>query len=362
MEFINFTDLVIDKSGGNKKLPQSSFAKEGLYPIIDQSQKFIAGYTDDVEFLFKSTNLPVVVFGDHTKAIKFIDFPFVMGADGVKILKPKENCDVKYLYHYLRFVKIPDAGYSRHFKFLKEIEIPLPPISEQKRIADILDKADELRQKRQQSIAKLDELLQATFIDMFGDPVTNPKGWEVKKIKDVIKSFTEKDNFVDEDLIWLLNLDMVQSDTGEILGKNLVKYADLNASTRYFNEKTVLYSKLRPYLNKVVIPKENGYCTTELVVLQPNEIFINRYFLAYYLRSSEFLNWANLKVAGAKMPRLNMTDFWQKEIYIPPLEVQNKFAILVEKIETQKQLLTQQLHQQNQLFQSLQHQAFNGTL
>ena len=92
---IKFTDIVQDKSGGNKKLPQEFFLIDGQYPVVDQSKKFIAGYINDQEYLVKSTGLPVVIFGDHTKAIKFVDFPFAMGADGVKVLKPKDECDTK---------------------------------------------------------------------------------------------------------------------------------------------------------------------------------------------------------------------------------------------------------------------------
>ena len=89
------------------------------------------------------------------------------------------------LYYALKAIEIPAAGYSRHYKFLKETKIPLPPLVEQKRIAGILDAADALRVKRREALAELDTLLQSTFLDMFGDPVTNPMGWEIPALSEV---------------------------------------------------------------------------------------------------------------------------------------------------------------------------------
>lgn len=186
LQTVRFTDVVRDVSGGNAKLPQSQFQPSGSLAVVDQGQSFVAGYTDKMAYQFRSESLPVIVFGDHTKAIKYIDFPFAMGADGVKVLKPLDMCDPKYLYHYLRQAKIPDAGYSRHFKFLKELSIPLPPLHEQRRIAAILDKVDALRAKRREAIGKLDQLQQSVFLEMFGDPVTNPKGWQRSTFKNLI--------------------------------------------------------------------------------------------------------------------------------------------------------------------------------
>ena len=111
--------------------------------------------------------LSYVVFGDHTRAFKYIDFPFIMGADGTKVLQPKkDDCDTKYLYYFFLSINVPDTGYNRHFKYLKELKIPLPPLDQQKKIAAILDAADGYRQKTKALILKYDELTQSLFLDM----------------------------------------------------------------------------------------------------------------------------------------------------------------------------------------------------
>jgi type I restriction enzyme S subunit len=159
---LTFEEALVDETGGNVRTQQSDFIKEGRYPIIDQGKVLIAGYTDDPNRLCKA-RLPVIVFGDHTRSFKFVDFPFCLGADGTKILRPRIEAHEKFLFHYLRQIRIPDAGYDRHFKYLKRAEIWLPPLDEQRSIAAILDQAEELRQKRRQALERFSPLQEAVF-------------------------------------------------------------------------------------------------------------------------------------------------------------------------------------------------------
>jgi type I restriction enzyme S subunit len=181
-----FDNVIADESGGNLKTPQSEFRSSGRYAIVDQGKELVAGYTDDESRLCRA-ELPVIVFGDHTRCFKYVDFPFCMGADGVKVLRPKVEADVKYLYHYLRQLRLTEGGYDRHFKYLKRSSVALPPLPEQRRIAEILDKADALRAKRRAALAQLDTLTQSIFLDMFGDPATNPKGWPRSTLRELGK-------------------------------------------------------------------------------------------------------------------------------------------------------------------------------
>ena len=135
-----FSEVFADVTKLGCKIQTTDYQPRGKHPIIDQGQEYIAGYTDKTDGLY--TEVPVVIFGDHTRIVKYVDTPCFLGADGVKLLKPKcTNADVKYLYYCLCNARIPNTGYNRHFKWLKEIEIPLPPLDEQRRIAAVLDKA-----------------------------------------------------------------------------------------------------------------------------------------------------------------------------------------------------------------------------
>lgn len=183
-DVLPFSLAVKDATSEYSKLQKSEYLEQGRFPIVDQGQQKFGGYTDD-ESVVSLDGCPAIVFGDHTRIFKFIDEPFCLGADGAKVLEPKAELDKKFLFYYLSSLNIESAGYSRHFKFLKENVVPVPPLPEQKRIAAILDKADAIRRKRQQAIRLADDFLRAVFLDMFGDPVTNPKGWPVDKFGNV---------------------------------------------------------------------------------------------------------------------------------------------------------------------------------
>jgi type I restriction enzyme S subunit len=132
----------------SKKLKQSDYKTFGKFPVIDQGQKYIAGFYDDETMVFDK-DLPVILFGDHTRIIKYVDFPFICGAEGLKIIVPKENFHRKYFYYALLNLNIPSRGYNRHFKILIEKFIPLPPLEEQQKIAQILQSIDQRIEKEE---------------------------------------------------------------------------------------------------------------------------------------------------------------------------------------------------------------------
>ena len=151
---------------------------------------------------------------------------------------------------------------------------------------------------------------------------------------------------------------MVESNSGRIIDYVYENINNIGNSTCTFNEENILYSKLRPYLNKVVIPNQKGYATSELVPLRPNMDKINRYFLAYLLRSEQFVQYISEKVAGAKMPRVSMDMFRKFNLIIPPIELQNKFAEVVKQIDKQKFEIQKSLEETQKLQESLMNKYF----
>lgn len=137
--------------------------------------------------------------------------------------------------------------------------------------------------------------------------------------------------------VWSLNLDQIEANSGRFLSRLLVHPRALGPSTYPFKAGTVLYSKLRPYLNKVVIADKDGYATTELVPLICDTERLLASYLAYFLRSPEFLNFANTVVAGAKMPRMVMSEFWQYKIPLPPLAEQHRISTILDKADALRQ-------------------------
>lgn len=227
---------------------------------------------------------------------------------------------------------------------------------EQIEIANQLDKVQEIIDFRKKQIQELDELIKSQFVEMFGDPIQNDKNWDTDIINNVAPSQNYKGSF--EDKVWLLNLDMVESNSGRIIDYVYENINNIGNSTCTFNEENILYSKLRPYLNKVVIPNQKGYATSELVPLRPNMDKINRYFLAYLLRSEQFVQYISEKVAGAKMPRVSMDMFRKFNLIIPPIELQNKFAEVVKQIDKQKFEIQKSLEETQKLQESLMNKYF----
>ena len=333
MRIEKFTNLYRDVTKEGTKIPQEKYCLTGQFPIVDQGQRVIAGWWNDDAGIFK--NVPAIIFGDHTRAIKYMEQPFFIGADGVKILRPTNIKDnPKYLYYALQAAKIPNLGYSRHFKVVKELQICIYSRDEQNEIVRVLEKIDYLIEQRHAETTYLDQLVKSRFIELFGEPLSNQKGWQTMSIVEAAPIKSQRGDLADE--VWLLNLDAVEAQTGTVLFKHRVQSGEINASTVYFTAESVLYSKLRPYLNKVVMPDEDGVATSEMIPMCPLADRLNRAYLCYWLRSDAFVRHISEKVAGAKMPRVSMDYFRSLAIEMPPLELQEQFAAFVEQTDKSK--------------------------
>lgn len=184
---IPFSKAFSDQTGGQKKILRRDYLRDGPLPVVDQGSKPVAGYTNDEHAAYRG-RLPVLLFGDHTRLVKYVDFPFALGADGVKVLQPAPWYEAKFLYYYLLTMRIPSRGYSRHFQFLRQADYPFIPRSEQRRIVEILDQADRLSRLRAEADTRACRIPRAIFKDLFGDPVTNPLGWPIRRFDSIAES------------------------------------------------------------------------------------------------------------------------------------------------------------------------------
>lgn len=190
--------LVKNKVGRQNQIPAKEIAEVGRFPVVDQGQKFVAGYCDD-ESKIIDFDLPLIVFGDHTRCFKYVDFPFVLGADGTKVLVPNRNLyDPKFYYFALLALEIPSRGYNRHFTILSERSLPLPPLPEQKKIAHILSTVQRAIEAQERIIQTTTELKKALMHKLFTEGLRNepqkqteigpvPESWEVVPLSDVCR-------------------------------------------------------------------------------------------------------------------------------------------------------------------------------
>ena len=169
-EILEFEKSIV-KIVYTNKIKRKDFLEKGLYPIVSQEKDLINGFWNDLKDLFKIKQ-PIVIFGDHTQVVKYVNFNFVLGADGVKILQPKETIFPKYFYYFLSNIKLKNLGYARHYRLLKETKLHFPKsINEQKQIVAKLDslsaETTRLESKYQQKLANLEELKQSILQKAF---------------------------------------------------------------------------------------------------------------------------------------------------------------------------------------------------
>jgi type I restriction enzyme S subunit len=297
-----------------------------------------------------------------------------MGADGVKVLRPRIEADLKYLYYFLRSLDIPSAGYDRHYKYLKRTEIVLPPALEQRRIAAILDQADALRAKRREALAQLDSLTQSIFIEMFGDPVANPKAWpdtlKLGAVADIVSGVTKGRKIADAPtrVVPYLAVANVQDKALSLSG---VK--EIEASEAEIDRYRLLRDDL--LLTEGGDPDKLGRGTLwndEIPeCIHQNHIF--RVRLTSQAVLPLFLNWLVGSARGKKyflrsakqttgIASINMTQLREFPLLLPPLALQQTFATRIQAVESLKTTHRAALAELDALFATLQHRAFSGGL
>ena len=372
-----FLECIEKEASSNKlKIPKSEFQNKGEYPIIDQGTEYIAGYTDNPLKVYKG-ELPVIIFGDHTRIFKFVGFPFSLGADGTKVLVPKKDLLYpKYFYFFLHRLKIESHGYSRHYKFLKEKQIVIPPLQTQKKIVSILEKADETKKLRMQADELTNQLLQSVFLEMFGDPVKNPKEFDFVQLKTVYSkeklgtkcgpfgSALKKHEYVRHG-IPVLTMDA-------ICENKFINKHDLFIT----KEK---YEQLTPYLvekRDIIISRAGtvGKMCVANPSVHPSIIGTNLIRLSLDFSKIEPIYFTSLMTyCKGRVGRLksgsdgaytfmNTGILNNLDIPLPPLALQQKFAQIVEKVEAMRQNQKQSQQEINNLFNALIQKAFKGEL
>ncbi|WP_107063350.1 restriction endonuclease subunit S [Streptomyces sp. NRRL F-5193] len=368
-DVVPFSEAVRDVSSGNVKIPKSEYQESGSLAVIDQGQRLVAGFVDDAGAAHKA-DLPVIVFGDHTRAFKFADFPFAVGADGVKVLAAKSGFDPKFLYWYLSSLDIPSAGYARHYKFLKEREILKPSLTEQKRIAAILDQVDALRAKRREVVGLLEDLTQAIYLDMFGDPFRNPRGFPVCDLESLVVSGDR------------INYGVVQPGSHVDGGVPLIRSGDLRPGgvgreslMRISPDIEAGYSRSRIRGNEILVGcvgaigavavvdvQDIGSNVARAVARVPIASDVDRQYLAAYLRMEFVQRYFERELRTVAQPTLNIKQLKEAPVVLPPSDLRAKFVERTGAVVRQGGTYLTHLAALDELFASLQQRAFSGRL
>ena len=377
----DITHLVGNK---NNQIQESRIMKEGKYPVVSQGQKLIDGYYDDDEKVIR--DLPLVMFGDHTRNVKYIDFPFIVGADGTKFMKPI-GIEPRYFYYYIYLTAdiLRKRGYARHFALLKKQIIPLPPLAEQRRIVARLEELLPLIEGLAQAEKEL-EAIERAFPDALrkallqaaiegklterepgdGDardllagiaaekarlvkegvirrtaplppvgedeaPFDIPEGWCWVRLGEITNYATGRQTH-QKDIpagTLIVELEDIEKESCRLLEKHYDRTP--GSSKNRFSAGDVLYGKLRPYLRKAVILNEPGYCSTEIIPFRGYG-GIEAKYLMYVMISPEVDRRINSLTYGMDMPRLGRKDAVGLSIPLPPLAEQRRIVARLEEL------------------------------
>jgi len=360
VELGNYTKIRTGKLDANASSP------DGQYPFFTCAIEplSISSYSYDCECVLVAGNGDLNVKYHKGKFDAYQRTYIIESQDNTKL-------DVRYCYHFLsRYIgKLRSLSIGGVIKYIKlgnltEAKIPLPPLAEQKRIAAILDKADAIRRKRQQALDLTDTFLRSTFLHMFGDPVTNPMGWDVKPLGEVTlidAPMVDPRKPQYQDLLHY-GPDRITKETGQLLPAKTAKEDGLNSGKFLCNTNHVLYSKIRPYLNKVALVEQECLCSADVYPVGAVQGETTLEFLLFMLRSQAFLDYVQSCPSRANIPKLNRKEFAAYQTVVPDYDLQLEFAKIVKKSKATLGRSQDQFTHSKNLFSALQQKAFKGEL
>ena len=264
-------------------------------------------------------------------------------------------------------------GIHLYPKDVARLQIPLPPLAEQKRIAGILDAADALRAKRREALAQLDNLIQSTFLDTFGDPVTNPIGWEMTTLPAISTKFTDgpfgsnlKSSHYVEDGVRVIRLQNIG--VGEMLDDDLVFISDEHFASlprNFCKPGDVIIATLgEPNLRSCIVPKslKKSLNKADCLLMRVDESKADKDYVCWLLNCPATVKMALMLVRGQTRGRISLGRLKELRVCLPPLDLQRHFAAIAESVEQQKVSQRAHLAELDTLFAALQSRAFRGDL
>ena len=357
MKRLNFFDCLEDNSKYAGKISKSNCLESGEIAVVSQSKKLIDGYTNISKKSF-SKDLPVILFGDHTACIKYIDFPFVKGADGTKIFSVnKKLCDPKFIYYSLKTKKIPSTGYDRKTKFLERITFNIPDIIEQRRIAKILDYVNSLKNKIKVADEKIEKLINSHFLKE-----VEKTDSENKKLGKFINFITSGgrgwSKYFEEDGKYFIRVADVINETIKTENPQFVIPPN-NAEARRTKtqEGDVVLSITGSVGRSAVITKKhiNSFISQHIALIRLDKNFLIPDYLVLLLSMEKFgQNQIKKYQYGQTKPGLNFEQISNFVFPIPPIKSQKKILEeinLIRKIKIKNLSKAQKIEELNKAIQ-----------
>ena len=353
----SFDEVFEDVTKLGVKIKTDEYHPIGKYQIIDQGQEAVAGYSDLEDGVFE--NVPAIVFGDHTRIVKYVDQPFFLGADGVKVLRSRfKDANYRYLYYALKSVKIPNTGYNRHFKWLKEAKIYYPNSEEQSKIVSILDGISSVIEHRQQELQKLDELVKARFVELFGDCKSMVSMNELCSI--ITDGTHQPPRFQESGIPFIFVSNLV----GNVVTYNAEKFISEDTYAELYKRTPIeigdlLLSTVGSYGHPAVVTEDRKFLfQRHIAYLKPRHNMVNSFYLHSALLAPDGQRQIEEKVKGIAQKTLNLSEIKKIVVPLPTIEEQNQFEKFVNQIDKSKVAVQKALDEAQLLFDSLMQKYF----
>ena len=237
--------------------------------------------------------------------------------------------------------------------------VPLFNIDVQHKILDKIHRVQAIIDKHETQLQKLDDLIKARFVEMFGDFKINPMGWPIVSFEEIAtidgNMTTDYERYANYPHI---GIDSIEKETGLLKGYRTVAEDGVISGKYVFTPAHIIYSKIRPNLNKVALPNFEGLCSADAYPILPNEGKCNRVFLAYDMRSRFFLDYILQFCNRTNLPKVNRKEVVGFKTPLPPLELQNEFSAFVAQVDKSKVAVQKALDEAQLLFDSLMQQYF----
>lgn len=302
-------------------------------PVLTAGQSFILGYTNESKGVYEKG--PCIIFDDFTTSVHYVDFPFKVKSSAMKILTTKSNADIKYCYYLLLSLsKMPPNHKRQWISTTSEKSYVLPSMDKQISIVKQLDLISDTIANYTNQIENLDNLVKARFIEMFGDLRTNNKNWQVVSFNECASIDTNMirdfDGYEDYPHI---GIDSIEKDTGRIFGYRTISEDGVISGKYLFTPKHIIYSKIRPNLNKVALPDFIGLCSADAYPILVKDTVCTREYFGYTLRSRIFLDYILAFSSRTNLPKVNKSQVEGFKLPLPPIELQNQFADFVQQVD-----------------------------
>ncbi|MCH8519874.1 MAG: restriction endonuclease subunit S [Nanoarchaeota archaeon] len=367
-------EKILDYEQPTKFIVQSEdYSEDYETPVLTAGKSFYLGKTNEKEGIF--TNLPVIIFDDFTTANKFVNFKFKVKSSAMKLLTPKnKNISLKYVFLMIQNLNFNATTHKRYYlSQFSKLKIPLPHTNRepdlelQQQIVEKLELAEKLKENRKNADELTKNYLNSVFLEMFGDPRTNPKGFEMKKIGQYLiktKTINPEKEFGKNQFKYI-DIGSVSSDDKFVKKFSLISGLDApSRARREVLENDIIVSTVRPNLNSVGIIGENlnkNICSTGFHILRVNSELNNLYL--YHICKTQYFIDSLMKVSkGANYPAVSGSDIENLQIPLPPIELQTKFAQIVEEVEQLKEYQQKSGEEIENLYNKLLQDAFRGEI